>query len=985
MRSYGLSDVDVQQLQSEPSLSSTLLASRCSVCCGDEQENDPIVCCTQCGVHVHETCYGQLDSNELTQQRLCEPCKLNTPLDRRTCVLCSNTDDLAYKQTAGRLPDGTMSVYHPTKLTELTHFVHVSCAFHHPPPTFAEGVNEWNSPVCNIAKVDRRRFVDLRCMFCQSVEATACLQCNYAKCTRAYCVPCGLRHGVKFETRVDPETDEEDSLAPQHFSFCTTHRKYSGSIRCPNQPPETRKKKRRAARTRCPVCREWVCVSLVHRSLLLTRRYDLSMRVHDFRTHNNMLLEGEEDSEEEPSSKKHPAKPPAKQPLGQPLETIAKTRARRSTAGTHQRRSSTPSIAAPPAEPVPSSAPSSSSSPAPSPPPVSSSQPSKRRRTGGKRRSQESEDAADGDGDHVQPLTFSAFILKSARFRSPPYPPHHRGSLEEQVEEQLAKGDAKHRELDRMEEEKLTGRHAADMAVDESTAQEERCGDEFEHGDEEQAVGFVEMNEQELTQSLQRREHALRRPYMQRLLSSLVREREGWTVDNLHAELSRDDLLQVFLVHGCKQRPAQTKEQCVRVLLDWIRQGKVMEAAALQETLAWTSSWQERNTPPKQADAQHSAVDEREQDDEEQHDAAEPAWPQPPSTTAEVEAAFQGGDEERGSGGKTERKMEKEEEEQVPVPPPVRSPQMATRQRRRKRPSSRGRRSAFKLAKRARAQAIEVADEKKQTRKNVPAKKGDSPASERQPARRAVSLSSLTASTVQPPAGLPLLPRLIDLVSDDEELPADSQTTARPQPQLHRSSSGRFQSASQSSPAASHSPSPSKQPVQTRSSPSRRSSSSLRSPPPARHPPLATVAPSSPSALLPSSSSSSPVPSSSSVSSLPCSDVRQSWLALSEFRASLHELTEGHVRAVQRDGGAEGGEGEAARVVSSVPSVVGEVRGAFCELHELLYRVEGAMIAERVNADIAGLARRQQSRDARSSPTHHTHHPHSVKVEAQVS
>ena len=936
LRSYGLSDAELQLLQNDnPSSderSSFLLATRCSVCYGKEESNDPIVSCTGCGLKVHESCYGELDDSGGEDQWLCEPCRLNAPTSLRRCVLCSNTDDRAYKQTTGLTPDGTKSTYHPTLLTSLTRFVHVSCAFHHPPPTFAEGVNEWNSPVVNTAMVDRRRF-SLRCLYCNSVPSAACLQCNYAKCTRAYCVPCGLRHGVKFETRLDPEVDDEEDSA-QHFSFCTVHRKYSDIIKLPNQPPvRTKRKPKRRVCTRCPVCRDWASVSLVHRSLLLPRRYDLSKRVQLFRAQHQLQMpeEGEE-SEEEPSretEKRRPTKPLPK--LSGPAETIARTRQRRSNAGTHHRQSPSPSfIYSPAASPAPApSPPSRPSSPLPLASQPLASQPNRRPRKVGKQKpGREAADVTDPDEVDFEPPSFPPLSHTSPQPRR--WSSHCSGQRQPKTDRKARPGGS---------DQAVGDMQLLDDAADEEGAEDEDGGEgESDEVEAAQGPAFLEMDELELEESAHLRDRALHRPYIQKLLSSLVRERDQWTVDAIQAELSRDDLLSLFQVHGFKRNRKRqlTKQQCATALLYWVRQGKVREAPTLQETIALTSAWQQPDTIAEHAedDEDYGAGEEHERDE------------------GRAASAHSAADQADQDGAMP---MDEADEAAQELPPPDRAAprprQPPLRGRRRKRKfSSASKRIAAKLisSKRARAEVIGKADERGK-REDAPMRQGEGVEPDHEAVGQVDSLSAPAAEVVEPSDTLPLLPRIFDLTedSDDEEAPHSHQLLPQSQQQtlpklLHSTSSSSLASspstAQQRSTAAA-------------STPALRSSSFPLAPP----------------ALLPSAAVASPLPfSSTSHSSASAQSVRQSSRAVAALTAALQQLTEGHLQAIQRDCGWERGEIEAARIVGSIPSVIGEVRASFVALHELLYRVEAAMIAERVTADMEGLGRGRESIDSDS-------------------
>ena len=280
-------------------------------------------------------------------------------------MLCTNDEDRAFKQTGGPTPDGTLSVFHPTLVTARTRFVHVACALHHAEVQFSEGDNEWRSPVVDLTLVHKDRFDLLKCMFCQQSEVgrTACLQCCYGRCQKAYCVPCGMRRGVRFETRVRLDDDGEE-MQPQHFSFCPTHRKYSEQVTERNSLPKKKLQRlvRKSIRFPCPHCRGRSVLLPTRRNLQLSRRYDLSLAVRLFRFEHQLpcLPSQEEESDEEPQEpdspkkpKKLPVQPEVKSAPAEPFDTIAKTKTRRSTAGTNHRNSTSPPRSSSPSPAIP--------------------------------------------------------------------------------------------------------------------------------------------------------------------------------------------------------------------------------------------------------------------------------------------------------------------------------------------------------------------------------------------------------------------------------------------------------------------------------------------------------------------------------------------------------------------------------------------------------------------------------------------------------
>ena len=182
-----------------------------------------------------------------------------------------------------------MSRYDPLILTPYTRWCHVSCANWHQGPCFSGEVGQWAAPILR-TEVKKSLFMQLQCCFCLAVPAV-CLQCSYGSCTRAYCVPCGMRGGCKFQLKLDSGSDAESAWSEPQRSFCLTHRERSHLVLQANSRNGIRKpsakqsagKRRRSVRIDCPVCRQKTQASPSHRLLALRRCYELSKVVNAWR------------------------------------------------------------------------------------------------------------------------------------------------------------------------------------------------------------------------------------------------------------------------------------------------------------------------------------------------------------------------------------------------------------------------------------------------------------------------------------------------------------------------------------------------------------------------------------------------------------------------------------------------------------------------------------------------------------------------------
>ena len=136
-----------------------------------------------------------------------------------------------------------------------------------------------------------------RCVMCMcidyavySLSLSPFLHCGvlFARSQAAWCVPCGMRNGCKYEQRRRMSSDEEGTQQEfaEQFHFCWEHREQSEDCIRPNTKRGIRKKKSKMTIDRvtlaCPLCRNArvVTVQLNHPLLGLKRNYALSKRTN---------------------------------------------------------------------------------------------------------------------------------------------------------------------------------------------------------------------------------------------------------------------------------------------------------------------------------------------------------------------------------------------------------------------------------------------------------------------------------------------------------------------------------------------------------------------------------------------------------------------------------------------------------------------------------------------------------------------------------
>ncbi|XP_051871527.1 PHD finger protein 14 isoform X1 [Pristis pectinata] len=177
----------------------------CCVCLGDNSEDaDEIVQCDNCGVTVHEGCYGvdgesdsimSSASENSTEPWFCDACKCGaTP----SCELCPNLDGIFKETDAGR-------------------WVHVVCALYVPGVAF--GDIDKLRPV-TLTEMNYSKYGAKECSLCEDIRFArtgVCISCDAGMCRAYFHVTCAQREGLLSEAAA------EEDIADPFFAYCKQH------------------------------------------------------------------------------------------------------------------------------------------------------------------------------------------------------------------------------------------------------------------------------------------------------------------------------------------------------------------------------------------------------------------------------------------------------------------------------------------------------------------------------------------------------------------------------------------------------------------------------------------------------------------------------------------------------------------------------------------------------------------------------------------
>ncbi|KAL4228609.1 PHD finger protein 14 [Mactra antiquata] len=176
----------------------------CCVCLGDISEtDDEIVECDNCGVAVHEGCYGISDNQSVastessasTEPWFCDACKAGVKPD---CELCPNEGGIFKETDAGK-------------------WVHLVCALYTPGVAF--GDVDKLSPV-TLFEMPYSKWGLKECSLCDDSRFSktgVCVSCDAGMCRSFFHVTCAQRNGLLSEASPD------EDIADPFYAYCKLH------------------------------------------------------------------------------------------------------------------------------------------------------------------------------------------------------------------------------------------------------------------------------------------------------------------------------------------------------------------------------------------------------------------------------------------------------------------------------------------------------------------------------------------------------------------------------------------------------------------------------------------------------------------------------------------------------------------------------------------------------------------------------------------
>ncbi|XP_075067847.1 PHD finger protein 14 isoform X2 [Mixophyes fleayi] len=177
----------------------------CCVCLGDNSEDaDEIIQCDNCGITVHEGCYGvdgesdsimSSASENSTEPWFCDACKCGVS---PSCELCPNQDGIFKETDAGR-------------------WVHIVCALYVPGVAF--GDIDKLRPV-TLTEMNYSKYGAKECSFCEDsrfARTGVCISCDAGMCRAFFHVTCAQKEGLLSEAAA------EEDIADPFFAYCKQH------------------------------------------------------------------------------------------------------------------------------------------------------------------------------------------------------------------------------------------------------------------------------------------------------------------------------------------------------------------------------------------------------------------------------------------------------------------------------------------------------------------------------------------------------------------------------------------------------------------------------------------------------------------------------------------------------------------------------------------------------------------------------------------
>lgn len=178
----------------------------CCACLGDRSDDtNEIVECDNCGISVHEGCYGISDSTSIsstvsscsTEPWFCEACKANVA--EPTCELCPNKGGIF-------------------KETDVGKWVHLVCALYVSGVAFGE-VDHLSS--VTLFEMQYSKWGAKSCSLCEDVRFArtgVCIGCDAGMCKTYFHVTCAQAAGLLSEAH-----SEEADHADPFYAHCKIH------------------------------------------------------------------------------------------------------------------------------------------------------------------------------------------------------------------------------------------------------------------------------------------------------------------------------------------------------------------------------------------------------------------------------------------------------------------------------------------------------------------------------------------------------------------------------------------------------------------------------------------------------------------------------------------------------------------------------------------------------------------------------------------
>lgn len=178
----------------------------CCACLGDRSDDtNEIVECDNCGISVHEGCYGISDSNSVsstvsscsTEPWFCEACKAN--ISDPVCELCPNKGGIFKETDVGKWVHLVCALYVPgVAFGEVDHLSSVTL--------FEMPYSKWGAKICSL------------CEDARYARCGVCIGCDAGMCKTYFHVTCAQAAGLLSETH-----SEEADHADPFYAHCKIH------------------------------------------------------------------------------------------------------------------------------------------------------------------------------------------------------------------------------------------------------------------------------------------------------------------------------------------------------------------------------------------------------------------------------------------------------------------------------------------------------------------------------------------------------------------------------------------------------------------------------------------------------------------------------------------------------------------------------------------------------------------------------------------